>query len=308
MSIRQVEQTEARIGWSLIAEPGDPAVNRLIDQCDGDASEALSRAMSGDFHPTKNADVTPDMASKWMMAGRNITDDVQRIVDRLGNDDGIGTLIPGDAGWPTAKLDKLENTQPYILFTKGNAGFVGIQPTTALIGARAATGYGEHVTMEMAAGLADRMVTTISGAAYGIDGMAHRATLAEHGRTIAVLAGGLDRFYPSGHEALLHRIAESGLILSEIAPGNSPTKNRFLQRNRLIATLSDAVIVVEAGFRSGALSTANHAKAMEIPVGAVPGPVTSAASSGCHRLIREGANLITNVDEAYELTIEGRNA
>jgi DNA processing protein len=175
----------------------------------------------------------------------------------------------------------------------------------SLVGARAATGYGEHVAMEASAGLVDRGFAIVSGAAYGIDGMAHRAALASSGTTVAVLAGGLDRFYPSGHEALLTRIVESGLVLSEVPPGTPPTKWRFLQRNRLIAALSCATVVLEAGWRSGSLNTAGHAAALGRPLGAVPGPVTSAASAGCHRLIREyDAVLVTTAAEMAELAGE----
>jgi DNA processing protein len=156
--------------------------------------------------------------------------------------------------------------------------------------------------MEAAAGLVDRGYSIVSGAAYGIDGMAHRAALASRGQTIALLAGGVDRFYPSGHDALLTRIAENGAVISELPCGSPPTKWRFLQRNRLIAASSLATIVLEAGWRSGSLNTAGHAAALGRPVGAVPGPVTSAASAGCHRLIREhGAVCVTNADEMAEL-------
>jgi DNA processing protein len=117
-----------------------------------------------------------------------------------------------------------------------------------------------------------------------------------------VLAGGLDRFYPSGHEQLLTRVAERGVVLAEVPPGTTPTKWRFLLRNRLIAALSNATIVVEAGWRSGSLNTANHAATLGRPLGAVPGPVTSAASAGCHRLLREFAAVcVTTADEMAEL-------
>ncbi len=171
-----------------------------------------------------------------------------------------------------------------------------------MVGARAATGYGEHITMEGAAGLVDRGFAIVSGAAYGIDGMAHRAALASHGYTVAFLAGGVDRFYPSGHDALLNRIVENGCVISELPCGAQPSKWRFLQRNRLIAAASQATVVLEAGWRSGSLNTAHHAASLDRPLGAVPGPVTSAASAGCHRLIRENlATLVTNADEMAEL-------
>jgi DNA processing protein len=156
--------------------------------------------------------------------------------------------------------------------------------------------------MEASAGLVDRGYTIVSGAAYGIDGMAHRAALASNGQTIAFLAGGVDRFYPSGHDALLTRIVEAGAVVSELPCGSPPTKWRFLQRNRLIAAASQATVVLEAGWRSGSLNTAGHAATLGRPIGAVPGPVTSAASVGCHRLIREfDAILVTNAAEMAEL-------
>jgi DNA processing protein len=132
--------------------------------------------------------------------------------------------------------------------------------------------------------------------------MAHRAALASRGTTIAFLAGGLDRFYPSGHDALLTRIVETGAVLSEVPCGVPPTKWRFLQRNRLIAAASQATVVLEAGWRSGSLNTASHALTLGRPVGVVPGPVTSAASAGCHKLVREKpVTLVTGPDEMAQL-------
>jgi len=160
--------------------------------------------------------------------------------------------------------------------------------------------------MELAAGAVGNEVAVVSGGAYGIDGMAHRAALASGGDTVAVLAGGVDRLYPAGHEALLTRITEQGAIVSEAPCGTAPTRWRFLQRNRLIAALADATVVVEAGRRSGALSTARHALALGRPVGVVPGPVTSASSAGCHLMLREHPVVcVTNVAEQMELVRSG---
>lgn len=172
----------------------------------------------------------------------------------------------------------------------------------AIVGTRAATAYGEHVAADLAAGLAMRDVAVVSGGAFGIDGTAHRAALAGEGVTVAVVAGGVDVPYPAGHAALLRRIAEDGLVLSEYPPGSRPTRNRFLTRNRLVAALSGATVVVEAGARSGAANTAAWAEAIGRPVCAVPGPVTSAASVGCHRLLREThAILVTRAEEVVEV-------
>ena len=215
---------------------------------------------------------------------------------------GARLRIPSDEGWPPG-LVELDAHAPLALWTRGtDEAYGSLGRSMALVGARAATGYGEHITMEASAGLVDRGYSIVSGAAYGIDGMAHRAALASHGLTIAFLAGGVDRFYPSGHDALLTRIVESGMVISELPCGSSPTRWRFLQRNRLIAAASLATIVLEAGWRSGSLNTAGHASQLGRPLGAVPGPVTSAASAGCHRLIREfDAVCVTNPDEMAEL-------
>ena len=171
----------------------------------------------------------------------------------------------------------------------------------ALVGTRASTGYGEYVAADIATGLVEREVAVVSGGAYGIDGAAHRAALAADGLTVAVLAGGVDVPYPAGHSALLHRIATHGLVVSEYPPGLRPARHRFLTRNRLVAAFGGATVVVEAGLRSGAASTAAWAEALGRPVCAVPGPVTSSASAGCHVLVRNGAHLVTRADEIVEL-------
>lgn len=175
------------------------------------------------------------------------------------------------------------------------------QRAAAVVGTRAATAYGQHVAADLSAGLAERDVTVISGGAYGIDGAAHRAALGSDGQTVAVLAGGIDVLYPAGHSALLHRVGSSGLLVTEYPPGVRPARHRFLTRNRLVAALSSATIVVEAGLRSGAANTAAWARALGRVVCAVPGPVTSAASAGCHVLLRNGAELVTRAEEVVEI-------
>jgi DNA processing protein len=144
-------------------------------------------------------------------------------------------------------------------------------------------------------------VVVVSGGAYGIDGAAHRAALAAEGFTVAVLAGGVDILYPAGHSALLHRVSASGLLVSEYPPGVRPARHRFLTRNRLVAALSGATVVVEAGIRSGAASTAAWARALGRVVCAVPGPVTSTASTGCHALLQAGAELVTRAEDVREI-------
>jgi DNA processing protein len=171
----------------------------------------------------------------------------------------------------------------------------------AIVGTRAATAYGEHVAADLAAGLAERDVAVVSGGAYGIDGAAHRAALACEGVTLAIVAGGIDNPYPSGHSSLFHRIRQDCLLVSEYPPGVAPGRLRFLTRNRLVAALSGATVVVEAGLRSGAANTAAWAGVLGRSVCAVPGPVTSAASAGCHVLLRDGATLVGRAEQVVEL-------
>jgi DNA processing protein len=173
--------------------------------------------------------------------------------------------------------------------------------SVSVVGSRGATGYGEWATTDIVADLVARGFSIVSGGAYGIDGIAHRAALMAKGVTFAVMAGGVNRFYPSGHEELLTQVRGSGAVLAELPPGAAPTKWRFLQRNRLVAALGLVTLVVEAGKRSGSISTANHAMALERPVAAVPGPISSSASVGTNRLISQShAELVVSgQDVAY---------
>nr|WP_282836770.1 DNA-processing protein DprA [Microbacterium flavum] len=216
---------------------------------------------------------------------------------------GMRVLIPGDTDWP-AEIDALGDRAPVALWAKGDTALLKspVWERLTVTGARASTGYGEHVTTELVQSAVADGRQVLSGGAYGIDGAAHRAALASAGSTVAVLAGGLDRLYPAGHTELLTRISGNGLLLSELPPGAAPTKWRFLQRGRLLAALSGTVLIAEAGYRSGSLHTAARAVELGRPVGAVPGPVTSAASAGCHRLMRDGlAAVITGYDDVREL-------
>lgn len=213
---------------------------------------------------------------------------------------GLKVVLPGDARWPV-KLNDLQLHAPHLLWVRGALHYL-CAPSLSVVGARAVSGYGSHITAEIVDGVCARGLAIVSGAAYGVDAVAHRTALAVGAPTIAVLAGGADRPYPQAHTALLDSIAGAGVVCSEMLPGSAPTRWRFLQRNRLIAALSDATLVTEAGLRSGSLNTAGHAAQLGRALGAVPGQVTSAASAGCHRLIREyAATLVTNAQEACEL-------
>jgi DNA processing protein len=216
--------------------------------------------------------------------------------------DGIRLVIPGDAEWP-GQLDVLGDARPWGLWVRGGADLrYACLRSVSVVGTRAATAYGAHVCTELAVSLAERGWTVISGGAYGIDGCAHRGAVAAGGITIAVLACGVDGDYPAGHCELFREIRERGAIVSEWPPGRVPTRHGFLVRNRVIAALSRGTVVVEAALRSGALNTARHARDQRRPLMAVPGPVTSAQSAGCHEAIREwGAICVTGARDVVDL-------
>jgi DNA processing protein len=220
-------------------------------------------------------------------------------------------VIPEDDEWPTeaftcfatptARADERWRA-PVALWARGATRLDELgERAVAVVGARAATGYGEHVAAEFGYGLAEGGHAVVSGAAFGIDGAAHRGALAAEGCTVAVQACGLDQIYPAGHGRLLGQIAERGVVVSEYPPGVRPARFRFLVRNRLIAAFATGTLVVEAGVRSGARRTATAAAALGRIVMAVPGPITSALSVGCHLLMREEqAVLVTRVAEVVE--------
>jgi DNA processing protein len=306
----------ARAAWSGIAEPGDRDAGRLIAVLGAEDSLAalaatppprgeevelrpLLTALAAVGDDTVEHDDLRDAVRRWRS---RVSVPTVLLSLRQAARFGVSLLVPDDADWPSG-VDELGDHAPHALWARGDRTLLGkLDRSIAIVGARAATGYGEHVTVEASAGLVDRGFTIVSGAAYGIDGIAHRAALASSGSTVAFLAGGVDRFYPAGHEALLTRIVERGVVVSEVPCGTAPTKWRFLQRNRLIAAASRATVVVEAGWRSGSLNTAGHAATLGRPIGAVPGPVTSAASAGCHRLLRDfTAVCVTGPEEMAEL-------
>lgn len=308
LATAEVAERFARATWTGIAEPGDRVAGLLVAALGAEASLGavvdrwpVQRVVAAvtDAGGELTEDEATEACKRWMP---RITSATAIIALKQAGRYGVHLVIPSDTAWP-AGMGDLGLHAPVALWVRGNVStMLTLDRSISLVGARAATGYGEHVTMEASASLVDLGYAIVSGAAYGIDGMAHRAALASSGQTVAFLAGGVDRFYPSGHDALLTRIVESGAVVSELPCGAQPTKWRFLQRNRLIAAASRATIVMEAGWRSGSLNTAGHAAALGRPLGAVPGPVTSAASAGCHRLIRDfGAVCVTNASEMAEL-------
>lgn len=231
---------------------------------------------------------------------------------RAGEAAGLRLFIPERPDWPceafseltgAREMDLPDMAEPLALWVRGRAEPAACtERAVAVVGARAASGYGEHVAAEFGHGLSGAGFAVVSGAAYGIDGAAHRGALSAGGRTVAFLACGADVDYPAGHGRLLRAIADQGAVISEYPPGTPPRKHRFLVRNRLIAAMGRATVVVEAGARSGAANTANTADLLGRPVLAVPGPVTSQNSVGCHAMVRSGqAVLVTRTEEVVEL-------
>jgi DNA processing protein len=273
-----------RAGWSRLVEPGDNGAYELVARLGPVA--AMRTVLAGRGSPgwrTRLPDLDPvrDVGVAHRLGGR--------------------VVIPSDDEWPPG-LDDLGVHRPFCLWALGPAA---LEPATrrsvAVVGARAASTYGERVSRDLADGCARAGITVVSGAAYGIDGAAHKGALAAGGLTIAVLACGIDRAYPSGHAGLVRRIGQVGAVVTEVAPGCPPTRWRFVERNRLIAALARATVVVEAANRSGSLSTAARADRLSRPVAAVPGPVTSPMSYGTHQLLRTGAICVASAQEVAEL-------
>lgn len=288
-------ETLARVAWSVIAEPGDGVSGALIAQVG--SVDALRFGLSDERVGLAEKTIE-EGRRRWMPRARP-----RAVLDALRGAAEVDArlLLPGDAEWPGV-LDDLEDHAPAVLWVRGDPAHLTAPARVSIVGARAATAYGDSVAAELAGDLAASGTVIVSGGAYGIDGAAHRAALGAGGGTVAFLAGGVDRAYPAGHQELFERIRSSGAVVSELPCGAAPTKFRFLSRNRLIAALGAATVVVEAGWRSGSLNTAGHASALGRPLGAVPGPVTSAASAGCHRLLREyDAQCVTNAAEVREL-------
>ena len=283
---------------SRVVEPPCAELAALVDRVGPvDAAERVRRGQVGDSlaHRTE--------------ARREIdraADDLEWLARRGGR-----LITPDDDEWPIlafaafggdAVAARPQGRPPLVLWAMGPARLdETAQRAAAVVGTRAATGYGEQMAADLAAGLAEQEVAVVSGGAYGIDGAAHRAALAADGVTVAVLAGGLDIPYPAGHSALLHRIGGNGLLVTEYPPEVRPARHRFLTRNRLVAAFAGAAVVVEAGLRSGAANTAAWARVLGRVVGAVPGPVTSSASTGCHALLRAGAEVVTRAADVVEL-------
>jgi DNA processing protein len=298
----------ARATLTYLAEPGDPWLGALAR--DHGAERAVAAVRAGRF-PDGNRSASAAALramDRWRLRLAEVPAAAE--LDRmLSGSAGIRLLCPGDPQWPR-RLRDLGDSEPYALWARGGGDLGELcERAVSIVGSRAATAYGSFVAAEIGATVAARGWTVISGGAYGIDGSAHRGALAGRGVTIAVMACGVDRPYPVGHTELLASAAQAGGVISEWPPGRSVARIRFLVRNRVIAALSAGTVVVEAGKRSGALNTARHALELGRPLMAVPGPVTSDLSAGCHSIIRDWAGmLVTSAEEVLEALGSGSPA
>jgi len=285
----------ARAYLSDVAEPPAPALGAFVAALG--PVEAAARVRTGEVPAPVDLETRArrdrDRAEQHLRAAETI---------------GARLLVPEDEDWPAVPFLAFDQCghdhlpAPLALWVRGPAQLGELaERSVAIVGSRACTSYGNHVANSLGYGVAELGCSVISGAAFGIDGAAHRGALAAEGLTVAVLACGVDRFYPAAHARLLGDIARAGLVVSEYPPGAVPARHRFLVRNRIIAGLAAGTVVVEAGWRSGARRTASDAALLGRPVMAVPGPVTSALSVGCHRLLREpGTIAVTRAEEVLE--------
>lgn len=290
------DEARARLAWTLVTEPGrerpgltPPAHVALIAEVGH--VEAWHRLVEGGLPRAEAA------------MGRLESLDLDGYLRALA-DTGAILVMPGDPLWPPGLADGPAGFAPHLLHARGAwvADDAPWPSMVAMVGSRASTGYGESVAGHLSAALAEHEWAVVSGAAFGIDAAAHRGALAAGAGTVVVLPCGIDLAYPGAHARLIDHVAASGMVLSELPLGEVARRHRFLARNRLIAGLGLATCVVEAGRRSGSLNTAAWAESLGRPVGAVPGPITSMSSAGCHEWLRtHRAEIVTDVDELLEL-------
>lgn len=284
----QLTDRQARLIISISGEPGDERVGQAVAEFG--AAEAVELWLTG-----YGAEAMCKSVDRVMNSAL-----VEQAVKSLNSVRGR-FVTPADEEWPDS-LDDLDISAPIGLWCTGEGSLSQItQRSLAVVGARSATAYGQRIAHEISVQAASENVGVISGAAYGIDAAAHRGALAGQGKTVAVLACGVDVAYPVSHRGLLSNITDSGVVVSEAPPGAKPHKHRFLIRNRLIAALSQSTVVVEAALRSGSLSTSNWAYVLNRQIWGIPGPITSATSAGVHVAIRENMmKIATSVDDIFQ--------
>lgn len=288
----------ARMALSMIADPNDAATGRVLARVGGVQTLRLIDDAQAAVPGMNRAD---GIAWRDRMTTRIPDDLLDHLVQAEAS--GIAALIPADEHLPVS-LNDLGARAPFVLWARGATSMLAgdVQDRVTITGSRASTPYGMTVTGEIADDLARREHIIVAGGAYGVEGEAHRAALAAGGSTVAVMAGGVDRLYPSGHAEMLGRIGDLGALVSEAPPGAEPTRPRFIARTRLMAALSGTTVVTEASSRSMAMLVPVEARELGRGVGAVPGPVTSAASAGANALLKRGtATVVTNAQDVHEL-------
>jgi DNA processing protein len=293
-------ERRARLLLSCAMDGGDPAVVALVERYG--AEGAWDKIVNGAL-----GEATAERADRVSPAE----------VDRLAAASKARFVVPGDEEWPD-RIDDLGHAGeiqrrgglPYGLWLRGPGQLAHLlQRSVAIVGSRAGTAYGNGVASDLATDLVEHGVTVVSGGAFGIDAAAHRGALAGGGPTVCVLACGVDVAYPPANARLFDTLAHDHLLVSELPPSAHPTRVRFLARNRLIAAMAQATIVVEAALRSGARNTASWALECGRPLMAVPGSIHSRTSTAPHLMIRNGqAVLVTNAAEVLELISEAGQA
>ena len=301
MTEKLTDEAYARAALTYLAEPADRWLGRLLRLHGAAATlDAIKADCLPGEHATKPAARGAMKAAmeRWQVRLPGLPAPEEVLAFR---ESGIRVITPDDPEWP-GQLDDLGDDQPYALWLRGNADLrFSCLRSLAVVGSRAATAYGSYVAAEFAASLASRGLAVVSGGAFGVDAAAHRGALGAGGVTVAVLACGVDVPYPTAHAELFDAITAQGVLASEWPPGQHVSRLRFLVRNRVIAALATGTLVVEAAQRSGALNTARHARDLHRRLMAVPGPVTSDLSAGCHQVIREWqGTLVTSAAEVIE--------
>ena len=303
MNDKLTDETYARAALTYLAEPADRWLAQLV-QVSGaaaalDVIKTYSVPPGAGYSPLSGkARAMKAAMERWRTRLPELPGPEEVLAFR---ESGIRLIAPGDPEWP-GQLADLGDDQPYALWLRGHADLrFSCLRSVAIVGSRAATAYGSYVAAEFAASVAARGWAVVSGGAFGVDAAAHRGALGADGVTVAVLACGVDTSYPSAHTELFDAVAAQGVIVSEWPPGRTVSRLRFLVRNRVIAALATGTLVVEAGQRSGAVNTARHARDLRRRLMAVPGPVTSDQSAGCHHIIREWQGvLVTSAAEVIE--------
>ncbi|QNV38645.1 DNA-processing protein DprA [Rothia terrae] len=307
----------ARITLMRCADPEDPTIQHLTENFGPCLPAALLRGSA-----TLNDKHLKEAIAESITSDKDaFLESLQQKISRWGKRAAVATpeyemdfaskigawvCIPEDPDWP-AGVNDFGYSAPYALWGRGERGRLKSYKesrSVAVVGSRDISAYGTTATQHIAGDLATQGLTVISGGAFGIDAAAHQSALANGTSelpTIALMAGGIDTLYPKHNEILLKRVIDNGLIFSEVSLGQNPTRWRFLQRNRLIAGLARATVIVEARWRSGALNTAHHAMEIGRDVYAVPGSIFSPNSEGCHRLLSDNlATVLTNADQLVQ--------